>query len=539
MKRSISAKILRHKKACIITGSTLVLVLALGGIGYGIYRSGSDDEGVYKETTVEYGPLTVGVTEDGTVKVGTIQQKFDLDISKYAAENDWFSGWYGGFDVEEASSNKSGRTLDVEEVYVNVGQQLKKGDPLFKVSGESTETIRAELVSDEESAAVTYEKLLVEQKKTQLEAKQEYDKNVTYGKAADAEYEETVYDLQKKVDDALEDYTDAVEELCEMQEDYDRLKADYPKAQAYLEEAEAALQFDQTTYWNLKNADLRKTAKERVDSEKDAIEEYEDKIKEQNQKLTQLKSDYDDAVKELATGKASAENTKEKRIFQLNSAAEIYSIATDKIEYNAKVAREDLEDAGEKLDKFDTYIKDNIVSAEYDGVVTTVSLSKGDTVQKDTAIVILNNYDDIIVKVDVDDETVGNLKVGIPVKLQFPSAPDGNFTGTVSKIGDSTIKDNSVTYAIEIAVSGDVAGLYGGMTANVTFVTRETEAVTYVSNRAIIREGTKSYVKIKDASGKITKQEVVTGFSDGNNVEIKEGLKKGDTVLIEGKVKSA
>lgn len=538
MKRSLSVTISRHKKAFLITGSVLALVLVMGGIGYGIYKSGSADEGVYKETTVEYGPLTVGVTESGTVSVGTVQQKFDLDISKYAAENDLFSGWHGGFDVEEASSNKSGRTLDVEEVYVRIGQQVKKGDPIFRVSADSTETIRSELVSDKESAKVTYEKLLVEQKKMQLEARQEYDKDVTYGKAADAEYEETVYELQKKADDILEDYTDAVEELSEMQEDYDRIKADYPKAQAYLAETEAALQLDQTTYWNLKNASLRKTAKERVDSEKDAIEEYEDKIEEQNQKLTQLKSDYDEAVKKLELGRAEAESARKKRAFRLGSAAEIYSIATDKIEYNAKVAQEDLADAGEKLEKFDTYIKDNIVSAEHDGVVTAVSLQKGDTVQKDTAVVTLNNYDDIIVKVSVDDETVRDLKVGVPVKLHFNAAPDGDFTGTVSKIGDSTIKDNSVTYAIEIAVSGDVARLYGGMTSEVTFVTRETEAVTYVSNRAILREGTKSYVKVKDASGRITKQEVVTGFSDGNNVEIKEGLTKGDTVLIESKVKN-
>ena len=60
--------------------------------------------------------------------------------------------------------------------------------------------------------------------------------------------------------------------------------------------------------------------------------------------------------------------------------------------------------------------------------------------------------------------------------------------------------------------------------------------MTYVSNRAIIRENGKSYVKKKEADGSISKQEVTTGFSDGVNVEIKEGLSEGDTVLIESKV---
>ena len=44
--------------------------------------------------------------------------------------------------------------------------------------------------------------------------------------------------------------------------------------------------------------------------------------------------------------------------------------------------------------------------------------------------------------------------------------------------------------------------------------------------------------KVKDAEGRIQKIEVVSGFSDGNNVEIKEGLSEGDVVLIESKVKS-
>ncbi len=59
-----------------------------------------------------------------------------------------------------------------------------------------------------------------------------------------------------------------------------------------------------------------------------------------------------------------------------------------------------------------------------------------------------------------------------------------------------------------------------------------------MSNRAIIREGVTSYVKVRDESGAVKRQEVVTGFSDGVCVEIVEGLSEGDTVLIESKVEN-
>jgi HlyD family secretion protein len=70
----------------------------------------------------------------------------------------------------------------------------------------------------------------------------------------------------------------------------------------------------------------------------------------------------------------------------------------------------------------------------------------------------------------------------------------------------------------------------------VTLVTKEEREVVYVSNRAIFREGTRSYVKVRNENQEIVERDVETGFSDGVNVEIVEGLSEGDVVLIESKV---
>ena len=77
-----------------------------------------------------------------------------------------------------------------------------------------------------------------------------------------------------------------------------------------------------------------------------------------------------------------------------------------------------------------------------------------------------------------------------------------------------------------------------GMTGDITFITKETQEVMYVSNRAVTRDGKKSYVKVKDENGNIKITEVKTGFSDGVNVEIIEGLNVGDVVLIESKIQN-
>lgn len=74
------------------------------------------------------------------------------------------------------------------------------------------------------------------------------------------------------------------------------------------------------------------------------------------------------------------------------------------------------------------------------------------------------------------------------------------------------------------------------MTANVTFITKQVKDVLYISNRAVITDGTDSYVTKMLADGTKEKLRVQTGFSNGNYVEVSGELSEGDTILIESKV---
>ena len=60
-----------------------ICAVAVAGTGISVWayqNKGSDEaETVYKETTVESGNLTVGVTESGSVTIGTLTQEIDFD----------------------------------------------------------------------------------------------------------------------------------------------------------------------------------------------------------------------------------------------------------------------------------------------------------------------------------------------------------------------------------------------------------------------------------------------------------------------------
>ena len=67
----------RRKLTTGVCGVCVIAVVA-GAIGL---SGGSDTEVIYKETTVKYGTLVKGVTETGSVDIGTVDQTFDLDMS--------------------------------------------------------------------------------------------------------------------------------------------------------------------------------------------------------------------------------------------------------------------------------------------------------------------------------------------------------------------------------------------------------------------------------------------------------------------------
>ena len=70
---------MKKKKVTVVLSLGAAALLLIGGIS--VYAHQTSDSGesetVYKETTAEYGTLTVGITESGSVTIGSISQDMD------------------------------------------------------------------------------------------------------------------------------------------------------------------------------------------------------------------------------------------------------------------------------------------------------------------------------------------------------------------------------------------------------------------------------------------------------------------------------
>lgn len=80
------------KTPLLIAGGAAVLLTGGTAAGWMLVQNGGE-ETVYREDVVQYGELTVGLQESGSVEVGTTEQTFELDMSAYTESGESSFSW--------------------------------------------------------------------------------------------------------------------------------------------------------------------------------------------------------------------------------------------------------------------------------------------------------------------------------------------------------------------------------------------------------------------------------------------------------------
>ncbi|HWR01617.1 MAG TPA: efflux RND transporter periplasmic adaptor subunit [Chlorobaculum sp.] len=166
------------------------------------------------------------------------------------------------------------------------------------------------------------------------------------------------------------------------------------------------------------------------------------------------------------------------------------------------------------------------------GQVIVSSLNPGQTITTSDAVLVLS--DRLIVKADVDETDIGNLKLGQNAEISLDAYPDIKVSGVVDHIYyESTLVNNVNIYKVDLVPSKVPDVFRSGMSANVNIVVREKENVLLLPIAAVRGRNGRSFVSVRGASpDSIRKLPVVTGLKDEKNVEILKGLSSGEVVVV-------
>jgi len=507
-------------------------------------------ETVYRESTVERGDITVGVTETATATLKTHNLSFDI-------------------------------SAEVEEVYVKAGQSVEKGDSIVLLSAESIQEELRDLQADYQEALAELTEAEVARQKGELEAKSTYNTTINKSDNADSSYELTVEKLElavtkakKSVEDIqteirtytkmlnnLDGYDETYNSYLSAKEWYENAKAWVASCKELLKEHEAEDKIagtctDTNAHKRFEDnlaeaeADLEYATLEYEDSSEEFSDKYydtsltdEDDIKDARTDAKERLADAEAALKEaeynLQTQTQDAGLSKEEIAAKAEIADSTYELELTRLANNVTSKEVAANNIQEQITKYNTYLQSNLLTAPCDGIVTAVSYEAGDTVSVGSAIATISDSQNVFVYVTITQDDITSISLGQSASLTMDAFDDLKLEGVVDSITTTPVRNasGSASYNVTIQAMGEEAGqIYEGMTGSVTLITRQRQDVLYVSNRCVYEQDGLSYVKVKAAAGTLVETQVETGFSDGRNVEITSGLEEGQTVIIESQV---
>ena len=183
----------------------------------------------------------------------------------------------------------------------------------------------------------------------------------------------------------------------------------------------------------------------------------------------------------------------------------------------------------------------NII-AQIAGTILEIPVREGDQVIESnnfnagTTIATIADMSHMIFEGKVDEAEVGKIKEGKEIKVILGAIADKNFPAKLTFVAPKGIEENgAVQFTIKANVTLDATtNVRAGYSANAEIDLKSKSKVLAIKEALLQynRFTEKPFVEIREGENKYKKQDVTLGLSDGINVEITEGVKKGDKIKV-------
>lgn len=206
-----------------------------------------------------------------------------------------------------------------------------------------------------------------------------------------------------------------------------------------------------------------------------------------------------------------------------------------------KAATDALEVVRDGVSKSNASASSTLIRSTISGVILDIPVKVGNTVilsntfNDGTTIATLANMKDLIFRGNIDETEVGQLSIGVPMKITIGALQDVKLSASLEYISPKAVENNGANQ-FEIKAAIDVKGakdLRSGYSANAEIVLQTAKNVLTIPESAVEFSGDSTFVYLVKGKGEQKTYErhpVTIGISDGVNIEIKKGLSQKDIV---------
>lgn len=210
-----------------------------------------------------------------------------------------------------------------------------------------------------------------------------------------------------------------------------------------------------------------------------------------------------------------------------------------------KALEAQIEQTASGLREQEANLKYASIYAPMDGTVVSLSARQGQTLnasQTTPTILQLADLSVMTVKAQVSEADISKLKLNMPVYFTVFGGEGKRWHGNLRKIEPSpTVENNVVLYNALFDVPNADGALMTQMTTQVFFVASKAEKVLTLPLSAVKlgRRGQQATVKVLTTNNSIEERDIVVGINNRVHIEVKQGLKEGDKVLLQPVEKGA
>ena len=248
---------------------------------------------------------------------------------------------------------------------------------------------------------------------------------------------------------------------------------------------------------------------------------------------------------ELASINMKQAETDMKRMKELYASKLVSTEEYEKTEVSYRQAKAELLTAKDALNIVregmslsNAKMSTTLIRSTIDGLILDIPVKVGNsviqanTMNDGTTVATVADMSDLIFNGSIDETEVGALHEGMPMSITLGALPDYRCEAFLEYISPKAVEKNgSNQFEIKAALSRSTdVTIRSGYSANAEIVLQEEKGVLSVQESALDFRGDSTFVYLKTGEKQYESRPVVTGISDGIDIEIKSGLREGDLV---------
>lgn len=165
------------------------------------------------------------------------------------------------------------------------------------------------------------------------------------------------------------------------------------------------------------------------------------------------------------------------------------------------------------------------------GEVINRSCEPGQNVSTQSILFVI--ADRLVASVEVDEVDIGKIKLGQQTWITLDAFPDERLKGKVTKISrEGSLVSDVVVYEVMVDPLKVPRHWASGMTANVEFMVERKDSILVIPKGTVKGKEGDNYVMLLE--DKPTPRKIETGITDGRVIEVTEGLKEGEKIILGG-----